>query len=162
MTFSSFDNLKIANHLFVDTPYIHFLINHPPHIINSPSAFIPFCEYGGNMLAMGEKIEQFSLPVCTKFVPVILEGQLCYQVDVNDIQIKGRKAEAKLTFLLDYNEDRNTNALSESMKTPNVNLENLEKMINTDSQDNKAIINIEIIGNVFQAIFKIQPNINLT
>ena len=146
MTFSCFDNLKIANHLFVDTPYIHFLINHPPHIINSPSAFIPFCEYGGNMLAMGEKIEQFSLPVCTKFVPVILDGQLCYQVDVNDIQIKDRKDKTKLTFMLDYNEDRNSNVMSRNIETPSINPENLEKVIKTDLHNNEAMIYIETIG----------------
>ena len=136
----------IANHLCLDTPYIHFLSNHPPHIINSPSAFVPFCEYGGNMLAMGEKIEQFSLPVCTKFVPVILEGQLCYQVDVNNIKIKDGKTAAKLTFLIDYNEDRNTNIFSKILETPSITPENLEKMGETNIKDNEAMMYIETMG----------------
>ena len=48
------------------------IINHPVHIVDennslSPSAFIPFCEFGGDMSALGVKIDQFSVPVCNSF-----------------------------------------------------------------------------------------------
>ena len=41
---------------------------HPVHIIDeegnlSPSAFIPFCEFGGNMTAMGLNTELFDVRV---------------------------------------------------------------------------------------------------
>ena len=47
-------------------------INHPVHIIDrknaekSISAFIPFCEFGGNF-SVGVKIQNFSMPVCNAF-----------------------------------------------------------------------------------------------
>ena len=62
--------------------------NHPVHFVTnggelSPSAFIPFCEFGGNMSAMGVKIDQFDVPVCNSFQAKVLNDQLCYEVDLN-------------------------------------------------------------------------------
>ena len=75
------------------------LITHPIHIIDqdgelSPTALIPFCEFGGNMSAMGVKIKQFDVPVCNSFRPKIIRDQLCYTVDPNkyykhEIDLKG-------------------------------------------------------------------------
>ena len=55
-------------------------ILHPVHIINkenstSQSAFIPFCEIGGNLSAMGVEIDQFSFPVCNSFKEKVLNDQ---------------------------------------------------------------------------------------
>ena len=46
----------------------YLMINHPVHIMTrdhqmSPSAFIPFCDFGGNMSAMGVMIDKFKRPV---------------------------------------------------------------------------------------------------
>ena len=62
--------------------------NHPVHIIDedgemSPTALIPFCEFGGNMSAMGVKIDQIDVPVCNSFKEKLLGDQLCYTVDPN-------------------------------------------------------------------------------
>ena len=56
--------------------------NHPVHIVTtdnkiSPSAFIPFCDFGGNMSAMGVEIDQFEVPICNSFQAKILNDQLC-------------------------------------------------------------------------------------
>ena len=51
----------------------------------SPSAFIPFCEFGGNMSSMGVTIDQFDVPVCNSFQAKVLNDQLCYEVDINKI-----------------------------------------------------------------------------
>ena len=94
--------------------YDSTIINHPVHIITkdnllSPSAFIPFCEFGGSMLVVGVKIDQFDVPVCNCFQARILNDQLCYEVDLNRFSKEGNK-EAELNlglnFLMDYNEDR--------------------------------------------------------
>ena len=75
----------------------------------SPSALIPFCEFGGSMSLMGTKINQFSMPVCTSFEAKILHDKLCYQVDVDKYK---RQASAKgltkfeLTLLIDSNKER--------------------------------------------------------
>ena len=93
---------------------MHKLSNHPVHIFDnqenlSPSAFIPFCGYGGDMEAMGVKIDQFDVPVCNSFQAKILNNQLCYEVDLykiftKDIIKKGVKI--GLIILIDHNEDR--------------------------------------------------------
>ena len=62
-------------------------VNHSVHIINSkgelsPSAFIPFCELGGNMSSVGVKIKDFNVPVCNSFVPRIFHDKICYQIDL--------------------------------------------------------------------------------
>ena len=73
---------------------------------------IPFCEFGGNMSAMGVKIDQFDDPVCNSFRPRIVMDQLCYQVDPNeytdkiDLQELKEEGEISLTLFIHYNEDR--------------------------------------------------------
>ena len=49
----------------------------------SPSAFIPFCEFGGQPDLLGERREEFNMVVCSSFRETLLRGQLCYQLDVN-------------------------------------------------------------------------------
>ena len=71
-----------------DFSFLKNLLYHPVHIVTknnqmSPSAFIPFCDFGGNMLQMGVKIDQFDVPVCNSFQARILNDQLCYEVDLN-------------------------------------------------------------------------------
>jgi len=88
------------------------LTNHPVHIIDengelSPTALIPFCEFGGNMSVMGVKINQFDVPVCNSFRPKIIRDQLCYTVDPNEYKHKiDLKGELSLSFYIHYNEDR--------------------------------------------------------
>ena len=90
----------------------------------SPSAFIPFCEFGGEMEVMGEKIDKFELPVCTKFRSIIIENQRCYQVDINEFKDKvniKKAVEYGLIFLLDYNEERNPKIQSDNSKVDALN-----------------------------------------
>ena len=88
------------------------IVNHPVHIVTkdnqiSPSSLIPFCEFGGNMSAMGVKIDQFDVPVCNSFKATILNDQLCYEVDLEKFS-SNHKIELKsgFAFIMDYNEDR--------------------------------------------------------
>ena len=90
------------------------IIFHPVHILTpdnqiSKSAFIPFCDFGGNMSAVGVKIDQFEVPVCNSFQEKVMNDQLCYEVDLNKFSIKDNiksELEIGLNFALDYNEDR--------------------------------------------------------
>ena len=89
------------------------LMNHPVHFNMdgqmSPSAFIPFCDFGGNMEKMGVKINQFDVPVCNSFQARILNDQLCYEVDLEKFRNNTNiEHELKLgfVFVMDYNEDR--------------------------------------------------------
>ena len=88
------------------------LINHPVHIVTesntvSPSAFIPFCEFGGNMSSVGVSFDKFDVPVCNSFQAKILNDQLCYEVDLNKFSVNiERELKTGFTFVMDYNVDR--------------------------------------------------------
>ena len=90
------------------------MINHPVHIVDEhgklmPSAFIPFCFLGTNLSSLGARVDRFSQPVCTKFMPMVLEGQLCYQLDLEKQGNFLKGEENGLTIFLDYNEDKSLN-----------------------------------------------------
>ena len=75
----------------------------------SPTALIPFCDLNGNTSAMGVKIDQFDVPVCSGFKDKLVNDQLCYEVDPNlyintDNVENARKFD--LILIIDYNEDR--------------------------------------------------------
>ena len=89
---------------------------HPVHIINDrgkiqPTAFIPFCSFGGNMDIMGQKVEGFSMPVCRAFKPSLFRGKKCYALDINEklssqnIKLSSSSSHG-LTFLVDNNLER--------------------------------------------------------
>ena len=88
--------------------------HHPPHIVDShndfsPSAFIPFCSFAGNLSILGKAVPGFNIPVCMIFRPTVVRDRLCYQVDLNQVkdQVDLRKLMTYgFSFLLDYNEDR--------------------------------------------------------
>ena len=96
--------------------------NHPVHIIDeegnlSKSAFIPFCEFAGNLSIMGVKIDEFQYPVCNSFKARVMNDELCYEVDLNkykDSDDMEKKLKVGLVFFMDYNEDRQV-LLNESM-----------------------------------------------
>ena len=98
----------------LDPVKLQTVSNHPVHIINedgrlSPSALIPFCEFGGNMSSMGLKTDQFDIPVCRSFKAKILNDQLCYEVDLDKYKNQDsidKDLKLGLAFFMDYNEDR--------------------------------------------------------
>ena len=113
----------------------------------SPTAFIPFCDFGGNMATMGVKIDQFDVPVCNSFQAKILNDQLCYEVDLNVLSHKHNvKRELKLgfNFLMDYNEDRQVTFDNGVNKTKR-NKTLASSILETD-QDQQAYIYLNSIG----------------
>ena len=134
--------------------------NHPVHIIDgkrkmTSSSFIPFCEIGGNMSIMGTKVDQFDVPVCNSFQARILNDQLCYEVDPNQFITSRQNLEnvfeTGLTFLVDYNEDRQVILDDTYNKVANKNLvEQFEKAF--DNQ--KMLIYLNTIG-MYQNYFRI-------
>ena len=81
---------------------------HPIHLIPDkkgqlpPSALVPFCSYQGESNMLGHKRPELdNLTTCDKFEPTILEGQLCYSINI--ARIEKRQTEAGKTkglFLL--------------------------------------------------------------
>ena len=69
---------------------------HSPHMMDSrgnltPSALIPFCGYQTNMAILGNTRQDLPFPICTKFQPTVLEGQLCYSLDLAAILGENQK-----------------------------------------------------------------------
>ena len=90
-------------------------ISHPVHFVQksrriSSSAFIPFCEFGGDIPSLGVEIDQMEVPVCNSFQAKILNDQLCYEVDPNKYKKGLSKEELKqgLKLYIDTNNDRQT------------------------------------------------------
>ncbi len=101
--------------IFLDIGLLRRFTNHPVHIVDmfgklSPSAFIPFCSFGGNRKIMGKKIKEFHTPVCNSFRQKVFDGQLCYEVDLNvfkknisNVRMQMKKG---LALVLDFNYER--------------------------------------------------------
>ena len=87
--------------------------SNPVHILEetgevSPSAFIPFCSFGGNMSLLGRKVEGFQDPVCNAFTGKIVNNQLCYEVDLNRFrdQVDWEESlQSGLSLVIDTNEE---------------------------------------------------------
>ena len=141
---------------------LHTISNHPVHILNeggklSPSAFIPFCEFGGDMSILGIKIDQFDMPVCKSFEPKILNDQLCYEIDLSKFSKKdiiNQQLAIGLTFLMDYNEDRqatlgNEPNIIERKKNLQNSIEEHHDNIEYTNEDDYASIYLDTIGKRF-------------
>ena len=116
--------------------------NHPVHIFDkngflSPTAFIPFCSFGGDMKKMGATNEQYDVPVCNSFKSKIRNNQLCYQVDLVDYKdtnnIENQLKEG-LVLVVDYNEERQMPQLmahkkAEKENSVKIHLETISKSI---------------------------------
>ena len=57
-----------------------------------PSALVPFCSYQRDNSILGEKRPELSQTICSKFKPTVLEGQLCYSLDLAKTAKKSTKA----------------------------------------------------------------------
>ena len=167
------DRLKEGNIKFIQFNHLksvktdYGIINHPVHIITkddkiSPTAFIPFCDFGGDMSRVGTKIQEFKVPVCNSFYPKILNDQLCYELDLNRFSNKDNlKRELKygLNLLLDYNEDRQITFDKDKHTTTNKNL-TLASSIVEFKQDQQAFIFLDTVGKYFLNDFELNNNIN--
>ena len=102
--------------------------HHPLHIMDekgnlSPSSFIPFCEFGGNMSSVGVKMYKFSVPVCNSFKPTVLNDRLCYRINPNDFKSSSFSdidLKNGLIFFIDHNEDRQKETEEDSKAVDNL------------------------------------------
>ena len=93
------------------------MTNHPVHIQDEdgtllPTALIPFCEFGGNLSAMGVKIDQMDVPICNSFRPIIMKDQLCYTVDLN----KGKLQKTNFIFIYLFKEFQSINIFFDALQ----------------------------------------------
>ena len=128
-------------------------VHHPVHIVNkeggrSPSAFIPFCEFGSNMSSMGVRIEEFDVPVCNSIKAKVLNDQLCYEVDLNRFSNKDNienELKSGFVFIMDYNEDRQINTI-QGNKANTTRDESLTHKIVKSNDNQHAFIYLNTVG----------------
>ena len=99
------------------------------------------------MTAMGVKIEGFHIPVCSTFQAKIFNDQRCYEVDLNKFKNeKNIKNQLKLglSFLMDYNEDRQI-PLNQTYEK--VMEDGLVRRIMKFNDNQQAFIYLNTIGN---------------
>ena len=109
----------------------------------SPSSFIPFCDFGGNMSIMGIMTDHFDYPVCNSFQAKIQNDQLCYEVDLQTFsQNIKNELELGFTFLMDYNEDRQV-TLDQNITEVKVGL---AKSVSSSNENQHAFVYLNTIG----------------
>ena len=107
-----FDFLCLGT-LLAKSELLHEYSNHPVHILNkerklSPSALVPFCEFGGNSKIMGIMMKNFTVPVCNSFKTKTLNNQLCYELNLNKFKsyFSAESLKTGVTFFVDKNDER--------------------------------------------------------
>ena len=125
--------------------------NHPVHLMNTnnqvSSAFIPFCAFGGKFL--GQMIHNFNIPVCNSFKPRLLNDNLCYEIDLNNIRNKGTIKEdikSGFVFIMDFNEDRQVINSDNFTKKEQDGFVQVIKDL--EHENNHATIHLNTIGKV--------------
>ena len=130
------------------------MINHPVHVLSnntqlSPSAFIPFCEFGKNFKQFSNEVENFRAPVCNIFKQKIVHKQLCYEVDLEKIRDKNDSSSdlsSGFSFFIDLNEDREIKLKDAKKSLDNEYKSIVERMKKKDSHK-EATIFLDTIGN---------------
>ena len=121
-------------------------ISHPPHLdINSlsASAFIPFCAFKTSMVISDPtmRLPNIAYPLCSSFQPTILDGQLCYKLEMNSTSGEGKRNQ--LMLLLDYHEDRSIYAspdCTEHMDFGNIDTLNMDETERRQTKEAKIHI----------------------
>ena len=130
------------------------LLNHPVHILDdndniSPSAFIPFCSFQGSPDLLSREFANFSLPVCTSFKKRLLDGQLCYQIDVNTLVNETTAAGLQrggLALLVDANAEYDLNTFR---KAPEEDIfDDFTEEFFEAEESEKIMIHIETISKI--------------
>ena len=101
-------------------------VSNPPQLTSAwSSGFIPFCAFKTdlNLSRTTHNLQGISFPICSSFLPTILEGQLCYKLKLDQKSGQGKGNE--LMLLLDYNEDRSLQTSSSQDKSTKFSKETL-------------------------------------
>ena len=104
----SFPNFLLL--LFLDAYEVSL---HPPHLIDSsgsltPTALIPFCAYQTNMTIVGQKVQDPPFMACSQFYPTVLEGQICYSMNLSTVKTGKTKTglDSELFMIIDSGRSR--------------------------------------------------------
>ena len=98
------------------------------------------------MSVEGKSSNNFNSPVCDKFRPAFLDGQLCYQVDPNELRNEvdmKKMASHGIIMLLDYNFER----MVRDDGNEDSRLEDSSILLENKDNRKEAMIYIETLGN---------------
>ena len=127
-------------------------VSHPPHLKSSwSSALIPICAYKTdlNFSKKSLPLNGTNFPLCSSFLPTVLEGQLCYKLDLN--KSSGQWKENELMLILDYNEDRSLQAFSDKSNVSKSSNETLNFGRAVESiQEVSAKVHINLLSPYFR------------
>ena len=104
---------------------------HPAHLISpdqylNPSALIPLCAYQTDVTLVGKNIPDIPFPICSKFYPTLLEGELCYVINISSLTMTKTKEGLRngLLLVLDLgNPDTSQESMSIKHNFQSINLE---------------------------------------
>ena len=122
------------------------VISHPLHISSTwTSTFIPFCAFQSNMALSKQPtyIKDLYYPLCSSFQPTLLEGQLCFKLQMNATSAEGKKNQ--LMLLLDYNEDRSIyapNEIKTQRSSQNILAKTKHETLNNYLQEQHCLVDL--------------------
>ena len=114
-----------------------------------PTAFIPYCEIGGDLSSVSINISSHfkHFPVCNIFKPKVHKNQICYEVDINLYGDSTSRFTRGLIFLMDYNVDRQFVNIQRGYPKLGVKTNNLRTIVdNSEDLSNEASVIIQTIG----------------
>ena len=120
--------------------------SHPPHLLDehkspSPSAFIPFCAFK-SVLGIWEpkvNVPGLSFPICNQFLPITLDGQLCYHLSLN-LSDEDDGEKNGLMLMIDLNSERNIQAAKKAIKEIDFSKMSLSKIPENSNRGAKLYI----------------------
>ena len=129
------------------------LINHPAHISDKSglSSFIPFCSFGDNpdLFNQVQMLGNFQVPVCSLFREKIVEGQVCYEADINQYKNMDnweRIFHGGLSFIVDTNDEYDAKNLLKKKTVDKMKTSKLFYAYQQTEEDNNFIIMLQTIS----------------
>ena len=134
------------------------LINHPVHIsdINGLSAFIPFCSLGTQLTSelSGKELNNFQGQFCSLFREKIVDGQLCYEADINQFKKKlgpwEKTLHSGLRLIIDTNDEYDVkNILEKKLSKNKENFKSFDPFTKPEDDSSFTIL-LKTISKIFQ------------
>ena len=127
------------------------MINHPVHITGKiiSSTLIPFCSFGLFEGILGEESPDFHVPVCRLFREKIVNGQVCYEADLNQYRDRVNWKEALssgLTLIIDTNDEYDVKNIMKKKATRQNKIGKLINAFKDDKKDNTFTLMLKTIS----------------
>ena len=141
---------------FRDLSRVGGMIKHPVHISdnNKLSSLIPFCSFGDDLNHIGRRVRGFSKPVCSIFREKILSGQVCYEADLGQLQLKRKQTNKQLkqtlkqglSFVIDINDEYNVKNLMKRKSPEKEEKSSSEYLFKQSEKDESPEIRLKTIS----------------